>query len=107
MDIQNFISNIAAGDNAEAKDTLDGILSAKAFDALQSHKQELALFKNIQLKGKKPIFMDIVFRQSKSHKKEYVYEYERKQTAKKPNPKSKEIKLSELQKLAKKYGQSK
>jgi hypothetical protein len=42
MDIQNFISNIAAGDNAEAKDTLDGILSAKAFDALQSHKQELA-----------------------------------------------------------------
>ena len=42
MDIQNFINNIAAGDNAEAKDTLDGILSAKAFDALQSHKQELA-----------------------------------------------------------------
>jgi hypothetical protein len=42
MDIQNFINNIAAGDNAEAKDTLDGILSAKAFDALQSQKQQLA-----------------------------------------------------------------
>jgi hypothetical protein len=59
----------------------------------------------IQRKGKKPSFMDIVFRQAKSPKKEYVYEYERKQTAKKS--KSKEIKLSELQKLAKKYGVSK
>jgi hypothetical protein len=61
----------------------------------------------IQRKGKKPSFMDILFKQAKSPKKEYVYEYkyERKQTAKKP--KSKEIKLSELQKLAKKYGVSK
>jgi hypothetical protein len=42
MDIQNFINNIAAGENAEAKDTLDGILSAKAFDALQAHKKDLA-----------------------------------------------------------------
>jgi hypothetical protein len=42
MDIQNFINQIAAGDNAEAKDTLEGVLSAKAFDALQAHKQQLA-----------------------------------------------------------------
>lgn len=42
MDIQNFINHIASGENAEAKDTLDGILSAKAFEALQSHKQEMA-----------------------------------------------------------------
>jgi hypothetical protein len=51
--------------------------------------------------------MDIVFKQAKSPKKEYVYEYkyERKQTAKKP--KSKEVKLSDLQKMAKKYGVSK
>lgn len=42
MDIQNFISQIAAGDNAEAKDTLEGVLSAKAFDALQAHKKDLA-----------------------------------------------------------------
>jgi hypothetical protein len=42
MDIQNFINQIAAGDNAEAKDTLDSVLSAKAFEALQAHKQQLA-----------------------------------------------------------------
>jgi len=42
MDIQNFINQIAAGDNVEAKDTLDGVLSAKAFDALQAHKKDLA-----------------------------------------------------------------
>lgn len=42
MDIQNFISQIAAGDNVEAKDTLEGVLSAKAFDALQAHKKDLA-----------------------------------------------------------------
>jgi hypothetical protein len=42
MDIENFINQVSAGDNADAKDTLEGILSAKAFDALQAHKQELA-----------------------------------------------------------------
>ena len=42
MDIENFINHVASGENIEAKDTLEGILSAKAFDALQSHKQELA-----------------------------------------------------------------
>lgn len=42
MDIENFINQVSAGDNAEAKDTLEGILSAKAFDALQIHKQQLA-----------------------------------------------------------------
>lgn len=42
MDIENFINQVSAGDNAEAKDTLEGILSAKAFDTLQTHKQQLA-----------------------------------------------------------------
>lgn len=42
MDIGNFINHIAAGENVEAKETLEGLLSSKAFDALQVHKQEMA-----------------------------------------------------------------
>ena len=42
MDIQNIINNIAAGENATAKQGLEDALSAKAFDALQGRKQEIA-----------------------------------------------------------------
>ena len=42
MDIHDIINNIAAGDNIAAKQGLDDVLSAKAFDALQSYKQEIA-----------------------------------------------------------------
>ena len=42
MNIQEIINNIAAGDNLAAKEGLENALSAKAFDALQSYKQEIA-----------------------------------------------------------------
>ncbi len=42
MDIQNVINNIAAGDSAAAKEGIENVLSAKAFDALQGRKQEIA-----------------------------------------------------------------
>lgn len=42
MDIQTILGNIAAGENSAAKEGIENILSAKAFDALQGRKQELA-----------------------------------------------------------------
>jgi len=42
MDIQDIINNIAAGENVAAKEGLEDALSAKAFDALQGRKQEIA-----------------------------------------------------------------
>ena len=42
MDIQDIINNIAAGENNAAKEGLEHVLSAKAFDALQGYKQEIA-----------------------------------------------------------------
>jgi len=42
MDIQTVINNIAAGDNIAAKEGIENVLSAKAFDALQGRKQEIA-----------------------------------------------------------------
>ncbi len=42
MDIKDIINNIAAGDNIAAKEGIENVLSAKAFDALQGRKQEIA-----------------------------------------------------------------
>lgn len=42
MDIQNFINQVMAGNASDAKDTLTNVLSAKAFEALDAKKQELA-----------------------------------------------------------------
>jgi hypothetical protein len=42
MDIKDIINNIAAGDNISAKEGIENVLSAKAFDALQGRKQEIA-----------------------------------------------------------------
>jgi len=42
MEIQNIINNIAAGDNIAAKEGIENVLSAKAFNALQGRKQEMA-----------------------------------------------------------------
>lgn len=42
MNIQDIINNIAEGDNLAAKEGLEHALSAKAFDALQGYKQEIA-----------------------------------------------------------------
>jgi hypothetical protein len=42
MNIQDIINNIASGENLVAKEGLENALSAKAFDALQDRKQEIA-----------------------------------------------------------------
>jgi len=42
MDLQEMINHIAAGDSVAAKESIENILSAKAFDALQTRKQEIA-----------------------------------------------------------------
>ena len=42
MEIQNIINNIAAGESIAAKEGIENVLSAKAFDALQGRKQEIA-----------------------------------------------------------------
>jgi hypothetical protein len=40
--VRNFIDLISNGQNTEAKDTLDDILSTRAFDALDARKKEIA-----------------------------------------------------------------
>ena len=42
MDIQDILNNIAAGESIAAKEGIENVLSAKAFDALQGRKQEIA-----------------------------------------------------------------
>jgi len=42
MDVQNFINSVAVGNAAEAKDTLNDLLSARAFEALEAKKIEIA-----------------------------------------------------------------
>ncbi len=42
METSQFIDQLAAGEAAKAKDTLSDMLSAKAFDALESRKIEIA-----------------------------------------------------------------
>ena len=42
MDVQDFINSVATGNAAEAKDTLNDLLSARAFEALEEKKIEIA-----------------------------------------------------------------
>jgi hypothetical protein len=42
MNLDDIINNIAAGENVAAKESIENALSAKAFDALQGRKQEIA-----------------------------------------------------------------
>ncbi len=42
MDIKSFIDNVAAGKSAEAKEGLNDLLSARAFEALDAKKTEIA-----------------------------------------------------------------
>ncbi len=42
MHLQEMINHIAAGNSVAAKESIENVLSAKAFDALQSRKQEIA-----------------------------------------------------------------
>lgn len=45
MDTQTFIQHVASGNATQAKETLNNLLSSRAFDALDSKKVELS--KNI------------------------------------------------------------
>ena len=42
MNAQDFINSVATGNAAEAKDTLNNLLSARAFQALETKKVEIA-----------------------------------------------------------------
>jgi hypothetical protein len=42
METSQFIDQLSAGDSAEAKDTLNNLLSTKAFESLEAKKIELA-----------------------------------------------------------------
>ena len=42
MDISQFIDNVVAGNAAAAKENLNDILSAKAFEAIDGQKKDLA-----------------------------------------------------------------
>lgn len=42
MDVSNFINSVASGNAIEAKESLNDLLSAKAFEALDAKKTELA-----------------------------------------------------------------
>lgn len=40
--IRQFIDQLAAGENVEAKDTLENALASKSFDALDVYKKQIA-----------------------------------------------------------------
>lgn len=40
--IKQFLDQIMNGQNSEARESLENVLSAKAFDALDTHKKEIA-----------------------------------------------------------------
>ena len=42
MDVSNFINSVASGNAVEAKESLNDLLSARAFEALDARKQEIA-----------------------------------------------------------------
>lgn len=42
MTTRQFIDQLAAGENAAARETLENALSAKAFEALDAYKKEIA-----------------------------------------------------------------
>lgn len=48
--IRNFIDQVAQGDNITARETLDNLLSARAFEALEAKKQDIGstLFNGIE-----------------------------------------------------------
>lgn len=40
--VRQFIDQIAAGDNVEAKETMENILASKSFDSLEEYKKQIA-----------------------------------------------------------------
>ena len=43
MTTRQFIDQLAAGESALAKETLENIISSKAFEALDAYKKEIAV----------------------------------------------------------------
>ena len=42
MNTRQFIDQLAAGENAAAKETLENVLSARAFETLDDYKKQIA-----------------------------------------------------------------
>ena len=42
METRQFIDQLAAGDSSAAKETLENLLSAKAFESLDAYKKDIA-----------------------------------------------------------------
>jgi dihydroneopterin aldolase len=40
--VRQFIDQIASGENAEAKETLENLLASKSFDSLEEYKKQIA-----------------------------------------------------------------
>lgn len=58
--VRNFIDQVAQGDNIAARETLDNLLSARAFEALETKKQEIGstLFNGVAVEEEQPEVQD-------------------------------------------------
>jgi hypothetical protein len=58
--VRNFIDQVAQGDNIAARETLDNLLSARAFEALETKKQEIGstLFNGVTFEEEQPEVQD-------------------------------------------------
>jgi hypothetical protein len=58
--VKNFIDLVAQGNNIEAKSSLDELLSARAFEALEDKKQEIGgtLFNGVTSQVDQPEVQD-------------------------------------------------
>lgn len=58
--VRNFIDQVAQGDNIAARETLDNLLSARAFESLEAKKQEIGstLFNGVAVEEEQPEVQD-------------------------------------------------
>jgi len=62
METTQFIDHLAAGEAAQAKETLTDILSAKAFEALENRKIEIAksTFGGVEQEGEDQVDIEVL-----------------------------------------------
>ena len=62
METSQFIDQLAAGEAAQAKETLTDILSAKAFEALENRKIEIAksTFGGVEQEGEDQVDIEVL-----------------------------------------------
>lgn len=62
METSQFIDQLAAGEAAQAKETLTDILSAKAFEALENRKIEIAksTFGGVEQEGEDQVNIEVL-----------------------------------------------